>query len=55
MKQLPKNLQTFILDLQYNDLEGNSEQMNWLGEGLKYLPNNLKILELYLSSNNIGI
>lgn len=37
-----------------NSLGGNAENMYWLGEGMQYLPNNLKSLKLDLDSNNLG-
>lgn len=42
--KLPDYLKRFILCLACNDLGINKEDMYWLGEGLKQLPNNLENL-----------
>lgn len=53
MKQLPSKLQDLSLQLSNNKFGNNSEDLKWLGEGMKFLPGNLKNLELNLRSNNI--
>lgn len=42
IKQLPRNLLNFELNLSYNNLGNNVENMKYLGNGLKQLPSNLK-------------
>lgn len=55
MKQLPEKLESFILDLSYdNNLGEKDENIQLLIEGMKKLPYNLKNLELYLSEINLG-
>lgn len=46
-------MQTLELDLTYNNLGENIDSVNFLVESMKYLPNNLQNLKLYLNENNI--
>lgn len=41
MKELPYNLQHLTLDFSKNYLSEMDSDLKWLGEGIKYLPNNL--------------
>lgn len=54
MKQLPISLKNLILDLQENDSGENSENLKWLGEGIKLFPSSLESLKLNLNNYNLG-
>lgn len=42
IKILPNSLHNFLLNLSYNNLAGNTENLINLGESMKYLPKNLQ-------------
>lgn len=46
MEYLPRNLLSFELDLSYNSLGYNKEYMKYLRDGMKWLPNNLQVLNV---------
>lgn len=48
IKQLPNNLNSFTLILQWNNLGDNTENMKYLVEAIKFLPKNLHKLDLDL-------
>lgn len=49
IKLFPNNLMKLELNLSEKNFLGKSEDYKWLGEGMKYLPNNLQCFVLDLS------
>lgn len=54
MENLPNNLKCLKLYLSNNNLGVNTDNMKYLGRGIKYIPNNLQELHLDLDFNTLG-
>lgn len=50
-----QNLLHLELDLSVNNLGENFDNIKYLAEGIKNLPNNMQHLELSLSDNKLGV
>lgn len=49
LKEFTKNINNFRLDLSSNNLGEEVENWKWLGEGMKWVSNNLQSFTLNLS------